>query len=109
MYNKHALFYTLDNLLMKNIDCFRSARQKLPKSLFLFQKKELMCSFLKKRELTEDTKINLTEKLGITQAQVKHFFQTQCDNYRNESIEACSKLLQGKGSKCIDKSVHTCI
>ena len=47
-----------------------------------------MSSFLDNSELTENTKISLADRLGITQAQVVHFFQTQSKNPRSVCIEA---------------------
>ena len=45
--------------------------------------------------------IKLADKLEITPGQVKHFFQMRNKMPRNVSIEAYSKLTQGKGLKCI--------
>ena len=73
----------------------------------LFQKKELLRSFLNNSELEEDTKTRLSERLGITQGQVQFFFQTQSKKPTNVSIEAYSKLCQGKGFNCIDEAVHS--
>ena len=39
-----------------------------------------MSSFLNNSELTEGMKIKLSDKLGVTQTQVMHFFQTQSKN-----------------------------
>ena len=47
-----------------------------------------MNSFLNNSELTENMKMNLSDKLGITQAQVVHFFETQSKRARNVCIEA---------------------
>ena len=72
----------------------------------LFQMKELMSSFLNSSELTEDLKIDLSHRLGITEDQVVHFFQTQSKKPRYLCVEAYSKLLKGKGLKCITESAH---
>ena len=80
--------YVVGSLLLDNIDCFLLARSKQPKSLSPFQEKELLSSFLNNSELTENMKINLSNKLGITQAEVLHFFQAQSKEARNVWIEA---------------------
>ena len=64
-----------------------------------------MRSFLNNSELTEDMKISLSDKLGVTHCQVANFFRTQSKKTRNESIKAYSDLLKGKGSKWITESV----
>ena len=58
--------------------------------------KELMSSFLNNSELTENMKIKLSHRLGITQGQVQYFFNEQRKKPRNKSIQAYSELLQGK-------------
>ena len=70
--------------------------------------KELMGRFLNNCDLTEDRKISLSHKLGVTQGQVKYFFKTQRKKPRNVSIQAYSELLQGKELKCtsLHESVH---
>ena len=70
-----------------------------------------MNEFLNNSELTEEIKINLSARLGITHGQVKHFFQLQSKKPRNVSVETYSKLSQGKGLKCVTytKSMLTCI
>ena len=65
------------SLLLENIDFFFLARSRRPESLSPFQELELMISFFNNNELTEDMKISLSERLGVTQAQVVHFFQTK--------------------------------
>ena len=62
--------------------------------------KELMSRFLNNSDLTEDMKISLSHELGVTQSQVKHFFQTRRKKPRNVNIQAYSELLQGMGLKC---------
>ena len=84
--------------ILDNVDHSILARSRKPKTMSLFQKKELMSSFLNNSELTEDMIISLSDKLGVTQAQVVHFFQTQSKKPRIASIQAYSELLQGKGS-----------
>ena len=84
---------------MDNIDCFLSARSEKPRSLSPRQEIELLGSFLKNKELTKRMKTTLSHGLGITQNQVKHFFQMQSKKPRTVSTEAYSKLLQGKGLK----------
>ena len=94
------------NLLLDNVDFFLLARSGQPKTLSLFQRKELMSIFLNNSKLTEDMKMSLSHRLGVTQNQIEHFFQTQSKKPRNVSMEAYSKLLQGMGLNDITKSVH---
>ena len=47
-----------------------------------------MSTFLNNSELTEDMKINLSDRLGVTQAQVMHFFQAQSKKLRSVCIKA---------------------
>ena len=70
-----------------------------------------MSSFLNNSEWTKELKVNLSNRLGVTESQIKHFLEKQRKKPRNESIEAYSKLLQGscKGLKCISESVHACL
>ena len=97
-------------LLLDNVDTSHLARfGRLPKPLSLLQMKELMSRFLNNSVLTEDMKISLSHKLGVTQGQVQHFFKTQRKKPRDVSIQAYSELLQGKGLKCtlLHESVHS--
>ena len=96
------------NLPLNNVDFFLLARSRQPKSLSLFQRKELMSIFLNNSKLTKDMKMSLSHRLGVSQAQIEHFFQTQSKKPRNVSMEAYSKLLRGKGLNCITKSMHAC-
>ena len=86
---------------MDDVDYFLSASSRKPESLSPRQEKELLCSFLKNKELTKHMKISLSRRLGITHTEVKCFFQKQSKKPRNVSIEAYSKLLQGNGLKFI--------
>ena len=70
-------------MLLDNVDCFRLAKTRQHKGLSLFQKKELMSSFYNNCELTEDVMISLSQRLRVTQGQVKHFFQTRSKKIRN--------------------------
>ena len=45
-----------------------------------------MSIFVNKSELTKDMKISLARKLGVTQGQVTHFFQTQSKKPRSVRI-----------------------
>ena len=72
--------YAAGNLLLGNNHCFFLAMSREPESLSLFQKKKLMSIFINNHELTEDMKISLAHKLGVTQSQVTHFFQAQSKN-----------------------------
>ena len=96
------------NLLLDNVDSSLLARPCRPKRLSVLQMKELMSRFLNNSYLTEDVKISLSHRLGVTQGQVKYFFQKQRKKPRNVSIQAYSELLQGKGLKCtlLHESVH---
>ena len=96
-------------LLLDNVDTSHLARfGRRPKSLSLLQMKELMSRFLNNSVLTEDMKISLSHKLGVTQGQVEHFFKTQRKKPRNVSIQAYSELLQGKRLKgtLLHEAVH---
>ena len=94
------------NLLWSSIDCFLSVKQRESSALSPFPRKELMRSLLNNSELTEDMKISLSHKLGVTEGQVKHFFQTQSKKPRNVNIKAYSDL-EGKGLKWITESADT--
>ena len=100
-------------MLLDNVDSsILALRTRIrPKSLSLFQMKELLGRFLNNSDLTENMKISLSRKLGVTQGQVKYFFQTQRKKPRNISIQAYSELLQGKRLKCtiLKESGHACI
>ena len=105
IYNTHQYYYlnvlyiVIRNLLLANIDCFLLGRSHRPKSLSLFQKKELMKSFLNNSKLTYNDMMKLSCRLGVTPGQVKYFFQLRSKIPRNVNIEAYSKLTQGKASK----------
>ena len=70
-----------------------------------------MSSFLNNSEWTKELKVNLSNRLGLTGSQIKHFLEKQRKKPRNESIEAYSKLLQGKGLKraFLNQCMHACI
>ena len=70
-------------MLLDNVDCFLLAKTRQPKGLSPFQEKELINSFLKNSELTKDVRISLSHRLGVTQREVKHFFQTQSKELSN--------------------------
>ena len=91
--------------IWNTVDCVLLARRRGGISLSPFQKKELLRSFLNNSELAEDTKTSLSERMGITRSQVQYFFQSQNKKPKNVSIEEYSKLLSGKGLKCIVESV----
>ena len=74
-------------MLLDNVACFLLAKLgRRRKTISLFQMKELMRSFLNNSELTEDMKMGLSHRLGITQGQVVHFFKTQSKKPRSVSI-----------------------
>lgn len=81
------IIYAVNSLLLDNVDFFLLAWSRHPESLSLFQKKKLMSIFVNNSELTEDMKISLAHKLGVTQSQVTHFFQTQSKKPRNVSMK----------------------
>ena len=92
------VYFTIaGNFLLDVVDCLLSAKSSQPKVLSPFQEKELMRSFLNNSELTKDMKIRLSGGLGVTQAQVVHFFQTQSKKPIIATIEAYSKLLDTRG------------
>ena len=92
---------TIMQCIICHADCFLSARSRESKSLSPFQEKELLSSFLNNKELTKDMMNNLSHKLGITQTQVKYFFQIRSMKPRNVNMEPYPNLLQGKELKYI--------
>ena len=96
-YNIHL--YIVRNLLLDDLDCFLLAKSRQPKRLSWLQKEELMRSFLKNSKLTGSAVFKLSDRLGSTPGQVRHFFAMQNKIPRNASIKAYTKLMQGKGSK----------
>ena len=81
---------------MKDVDRIVLGRRRPGQTFSRFQQKELLKSFLNDCELTEEVKMELSNRLGLYRRSIMAFFRTQNKKPRNETIEAYLKLLQGE-------------
>ena len=89
-------FHSAGDSPLEPIDRVVSERRKTSQLLTTYQKKELYKSFLNDSKLTNNVKINLSNRLGLPQISVANFFKRENRKTRNESMAAYLKLLQGE-------------
>ena len=95
----NAHYCSLGYSSLKNVDRIVLGRRRTGQPYSIFQKKELLKSFLNNSKLTKEVKMKLSNRLGLTPNSVMIFFQKQNKKPRNESIEEYAKLLRGEKLK----------
>ena len=102
-------YHSLGNPSLKSVDRIIMGRRRPGQRLSRFQRKELLESFLNNSELTENIKMELCNRLGLTQICVSNFFRKQSKRPRRLCVEAYSKLLQGEILKYFDIYIYMCL
>ena len=84
---------------LRSVDRVVLGRRKQGQRFSHFQRRELLKSLLNNSKLTEDIKMKLCHRLGLTRRTVVDFFVRQKKKPRNQTIEEYSKLLRGEKLK----------
>ena len=94
-FNRYFLGYTS----LQSVDRIVLGRRRTGQPFSNFQLEELLKSFLNNSKLTEDVKVELSNRLGLTRLCISDFFRRRNKKPRNQTIEEYSKLLQGEKLK----------